>query len=35
MASLTANRLRGLLGPARQQDGDGMFLNVKPSGTRS
>ncbi len=35
MGNLTANMLRGSLEPGRHHDGDGLFLNVTPTGARS
>ncbi len=35
MGNLTANMLRGSLKPGRHHDGDGLFLNVTPTGARS
>lgn len=35
MGNLTANMLRGTLEPGRHHDGDGLFLNVTPTGARS
>lgn len=35
MGKLTANMLRGSLEPGRHHDGDGLFLNVTPTGARS
>lgn len=35
MGNLTANMLRGSLEPGRHYDGDGLFLNVTPTGARS
>jgi integrase len=35
MGNLTANMLRGSLAPGRHHDGDGLFLNVTPTGARS
>lgn len=35
MGNLTASMLRGSLEPGRHHDGDGLFLNVTPTGARS